>query len=123
MNKAVCFIVSVIFLSSTSLADDLEKYKYCHAKYQNLNARQMHIDRLSRTVNYHQKAFIKYRNFKDDNLANFHKQHHNYLHQILYQQKEHLKKQRQIYKDECKSQTIPASTPMNHEHYQIISPI
>ncbi|KTD26945.1 hypothetical protein E3983_12820 [Legionella israelensis] len=120
--------ILLIFTFITSFAtvvsaDNLAKYKYCHAKYQDLNARQMHLERLIKTVRFHAIAFKKYNDFKHENLANFHKEHYHSLHQILQQQKQQFKELQENYNNECNSITEPTLHIMNHEHKEIISPI
>lgn len=115
--------MAMVFLAANAFASDVEKYKYCHAKYQDLNARQMHLERLKNTVDFHEMAFRQYNEFKHENLANFHKKHHQALQRILQQQLQHFKKQQKNYHQDCGKTSHPSSHRLNHEHDEIISPI
>lgn len=84
-------------------ADHLTTYKYCHTIYQALQTRHMNIDRLQRTIHFHDKAYQQYKNQQKLNLANFHKQHHAFLQHMVHQQQHYFKKEKNKFNLECEN--------------------
>ena len=101
MKGFVVCLMLILWTPSLFAIDDMSKYKHCNTQYQNLLARQADLTRLHSSLSIHQQAYKKFNHGLNAKLANYHKQHAEYLSQVLKQQQRFYRKLKLAYQKEC----------------------